>query len=120
MALSMLAQQLHLLDSLIQILNKCTSQLHLVGEAPNAVAISHRHHHGFSYFSGTTHEVAVLQMLYFIILFMPQNGQSISCSISHASLERPPRLGGLDHLADAANMIGRRHLVDDHTHMPQV
>jgi hypothetical protein len=36
------------------------SQLHLVGEAPNAVAISHGQHHGFSFFSGMAREVAVL------------------------------------------------------------
>jgi hypothetical protein len=27
-----------------------------------------------------------------------------------------PRCGSLDHVVDAANMIGRRPLVDDHTH----
>jgi hypothetical protein len=55
-----------------------------------------------------------------IILFMSQNGQSFSRSIPHTSLERPPRCGGLDHLADVANMISCRLLVDDHTHMPHV
>jgi hypothetical protein len=66
----MLSQQLDLLDGLIKISNQCMSQLHLVGEASNEVAISRRHHHGFSSFSGTAREVALLQMLYLIILFM--------------------------------------------------
>jgi hypothetical protein len=52
--------------------------------------------------------------------FMSQKHQSFSCSLSHASLEHPPRCGSLDHVADAANMIGRRPLVDNHMHMPKV
>jgi hypothetical protein len=59
-------------------------------------------------------------MLYLLIRFMSQNSQSFSCSLSHASLERPPRCGSLDHLADAMDMIGRRPLIDDHTHMAKV
>jgi hypothetical protein len=59
-------------------------------------------------------------MLHLIILFMSQNDQSFSRSISHASLERPPWCGSLDHLVDAVNMIDHRPLVDDHMHIPQV
>jgi hypothetical protein len=55
-----------------------------------------------------------------IFLIMSQNGQSFLCSISHASLECPPRCGGLNHLADVVNTIGRRPLIDDRVHMPQV
>jgi hypothetical protein len=42
-------------------------------EAPNAVVISHRHHHSFRYFSGVAQEAMVLQMLHLIIFFMSQN-----------------------------------------------
>jgi hypothetical protein len=59
-------------------------------------------------------------MLYLFLRFISQQRQSFSCSLSHASLEHPPRCGSLDHVADAANMIGRRPLVDDHTHTPKV
>jgi hypothetical protein len=51
---------------------------------------------------------------------MSQKCQSFSCSLSHASLERPPQSDSHDHVADAVNMIGRRPFVDDHTHMPKV
>jgi hypothetical protein len=59
-------------------------------------------------------------MLNLLILFMSQDDQRFSCSISHASLECPPRCRILDYLVDAANMVGRRPLIDDHMHMPQV
>jgi hypothetical protein len=36
---------------------------------------------------------------------MSQNSQSFSCCLSHASLELPPRGGGLDYLANAVNTI---------------
>jgi hypothetical protein len=78
----MLSQQLDLLDGLINISNQCMGQLHLVGEASNAVATFRGQHHGFSSFSGMAREVAVLQMLRLIILFMLQDSQSFSCSIS--------------------------------------
>jgi hypothetical protein len=42
------------------------------------------------------------------------------CNISHASLERPPRCESYDHLTDVADMIGRRPLIDDHVHLPQL
>jgi hypothetical protein len=59
-------------------------------------------------------------MLHLFIYFMSQNNQSFSCILSHASLERPPQCGSLDHLADAVDMISRRTLIDDHTHMQKV
>jgi hypothetical protein len=96
------------------------SQLHLIGEAPNVAAISHVHHYSFSSFSGMAQKVAVLRMLHLFLRFMSQQHQSFSCSLSHASLKRPPWCGSLDHMVDAANVIGRRSLVDDHTHMPKV
>jgi hypothetical protein len=58
-------------------------------------------------------------MLHLFIHFMSQNSQSFLCNLSHASLERPPRCGSLDHLADATDMINCRPLVDDHTHTPK-
>jgi hypothetical protein len=96
------------------------SQLHLVGEAPNVVAISRGHHHNFSSFSGTTREVAVLRLFYLFLRFMSQKRKSFSCNLPHASLKRPPWCGSHDHVADALNMIGRRPLIDDHTHTPKV
>jgi hypothetical protein len=51
---------------------------------------------------------------------MSRQRQSITCSLSHASLERRPRCGSLDHVADAANIISCWPLVDDHTHKPKV
>jgi hypothetical protein len=42
------------------------------------------------------------------------------CYLSHASLECPPRCGGIDHLANTANMIGRRILVDHNMLMAKV
>jgi hypothetical protein len=41
-------------------LNQSSSQLHLIGEAPNVVMISCRHHSSFSSFSGVAWEVVVL------------------------------------------------------------
>jgi hypothetical protein len=92
----------------------------LVGKAPNVVTISHRHDHSISSFSGAAQKVAILQMLHLFIRFMSQNSQSFSCNLSHAFLERPPRCGSLDHLVNAADMIGHRPPIDDHTHMPKV
>jgi hypothetical protein len=59
-------------------------------------------------------------MLHLFILLMSQNNQTFSCNIYHASLERPPRCGSLNHQADVVNMIDHRPLIDDHAHMPQV
>jgi hypothetical protein len=116
----MLSYQLDLLDGLIKISNQSMSQLHLVGEAPNVVTISYGDHHGFSSFLGIGREGVVLCLLHLFHRFMSQQHQSFSCSLSHTSLERPPRCGSLNHVADAANMIGRRPLVDDHMHTPKV
>jgi hypothetical protein len=59
-------------------------------------------------------------MLHLFLHFMSQKHQSFSCNLSHASLKHPSRCGSLDHVADAANMIGRRPLIDDHTYTPKV
>jgi hypothetical protein len=56
----MLSQQIDLLDSFIKILDQGTSQLHWISEAPNAVMISSRQHHGFRSFFSLAREVAVL------------------------------------------------------------
>jgi hypothetical protein len=61
---------LHLLDGLIKISDQSTSQLHLVGEAPDVVTISRGHHHSFSSFSGVAREVVVLQLLHLFLQFM--------------------------------------------------
>jgi hypothetical protein len=66
----MLSQQLDLIDSFIQISDQGMSQLHLISEAPNAVMISSRQHHGFCSFFGLAPEVAVLQMLHLLTHFM--------------------------------------------------
>jgi hypothetical protein len=116
----MLSQQLDLLDSFIQISDQGTSQLHLINEASHAVVISSRQYHDFRSFSSSAQKVALLQICHFLIYFMSQNSQSFSSYLSHASLERSPRCGSLDHLADAADMIGHRPLVDHHTYMPKV
>jgi hypothetical protein len=84
------------------------------------VTISHGHHHSFSSFLSAAREVAVLRLLHLSLYFMSQKRQSFLCSLSHASLERSPWCGSLDHMADAVNMIGRRPLIDDHTNMPNV
>jgi hypothetical protein len=59
-------------------------------------------------------------MLYLVIFFMMKYSQSFSCSISHSSLDRPPRGGSLNHLANMADMIGRRLVVYDHMYMPEI
>jgi hypothetical protein len=82
--------------------------------------ISRGHHHDFNSFSGVAREVVVLRMLHLFLRFMSQKHQSFSHSLSHASLECPPRCGSLDHVADAVNMISCRPLIDDHTHTPKV
>jgi hypothetical protein len=114
----MFSQQLDLFDEFIKISDQGTSQLHLVDEAPNVVVISHGHHHGFNSFSDAAQELAVLQMLHLIILFMSQNNQSFSCSIFHTSLECPSRCRSLNHLVDAADTIGRGLLIYHHTYTP--
>jgi hypothetical protein len=116
----MLSKQLDLLDGLVKISDQSMSQLHLVGEAPNVVTIPQGHHHGFSSFLDAAREVVVLRMLHLFLCFISQKHQCFMCSLSHASLERPPRCGSLDHVADAVNMISHRPLVDDHTHRPKV
>jgi hypothetical protein len=100
--------------------DQSTSQLHLVGEAPDVVMISRRHHDSFSSFSGVAWEVAVLELLHLFLRFMSKQCQSFSCGLSHASLERPPRCGSLDHMMDAANMISHWPLIDGHMHTPKV
>jgi hypothetical protein len=59
-------------------------------------------------------------MLHLFLHFMSQKCQSFSGSLSHGSLERPPRFGCLNHLAFVADMIGLRPLIDDHTHTLEV
>jgi hypothetical protein len=49
-----------------------------------------------------------------------QYGQSFSCNVTDSSLKRPPRSGSLDHLAKVVDIIGRRLLLDDHPHMPEI
>jgi hypothetical protein len=49
----------NLLNDLIKISDQSTSQLPLVGEAPDVVTVSHGHHHNFNSFSGTAQEVVV-------------------------------------------------------------
>jgi hypothetical protein len=43
----------------------------LISEAPDVVMISYGHHGSFSSVSGTAWEVAVLQLLYLFLHFMP-------------------------------------------------
>jgi hypothetical protein len=59
-------------------------------------------------------------MLHLFLRFMSQKRQRFSCSHSDASVECLPRCGSLNHLADAANMISHRPLVDDHMHTPKI
>jgi hypothetical protein len=96
------------------------SQLHMVGEASNAVVISCRQYRSFNSFFSSTQEVAVLRMLHLFIHFMSQNTQSFLGCLSHASLKRPPWCGSLDHLVDAMNTISRGPLIDHHTYAPKV
>jgi hypothetical protein len=65
-------------------------------------------------------EVVVLWMRHSLICFMSQNSQCFLGCLSHGCLEHPPRCRSLDHLANAANTIGCRPLVDHHTNMPMV
>jgi hypothetical protein len=51
---------------------------------------------------------------------MSQNNQSFLYSLSHASLECPPRCGSLYHLANVADVISRGTFVDDHMHIRKV
>jgi hypothetical protein len=98
----MLSKQLDL-DGLVKISNQCMGQLHFISEASNVVVISRVQHHDCSSFSGLAWEVAVLQLLHLIILFMSQHGQSFSHNITHTFI---------------ATSLNCRHLVDDHRHMP--
>jgi hypothetical protein len=58
-------------------------------------------------------------MLHSCICFMSQNSQGFSYCLSHASLERPPRCGCLDHLVNVVDTIGCRPLVY-HMYTPKV
>jgi hypothetical protein len=51
-------------------LNQSSSQLHLIGKAPDVVMISCEHHDIFCSFSGVAWEVAVLRLLYLFLCFM--------------------------------------------------
>jgi hypothetical protein len=66
----MLSQQVDLLDGLVEISNQSSSQLHLIGEAPDVVMISCGHHDSISSFSGMAWEVVVLQLLHLFLCFM--------------------------------------------------
>jgi hypothetical protein len=56
----MLSKQVDLLDGLVKISDQSSSQLHLIGKAPDVVTISYGHHDSFSAFSGAAWEVTVL------------------------------------------------------------
>jgi hypothetical protein len=66
----MITQQLDIHDGLIEVSNQCTGQLYLVGKASNVVTTFRGQHHGFSSFSGSAREVAVVRMLRLILLLM--------------------------------------------------
>jgi hypothetical protein len=66
----MLSKRVDLLDGLVEILNKSSSQLHLIGETLNVVTISCGHYDSFSSFLGVAWEVAVLQLLHLFLCFM--------------------------------------------------
>jgi hypothetical protein len=116
----MLSQQLDLLEGFIQISNQGTSQLHLISEASHAVVTSSRQYHGFRSFFSLAREVAVLRMCHLLIRLMSQDSQRFAGYLSHACLECPPRCRSLDHLADVADTIGRRPLIDHHTYTPKM
>jgi hypothetical protein len=59
-------------------------------------------------------------MCHLLIRLMTQDGQCFTGCHSHVGLERPPWCRSLDYLADAADMITRRPLVNHHTYMPEV
>jgi hypothetical protein len=116
----MLPQQFDLLDGFIQISNQGMSQLPLISEASHVVVTSSRQYHSFRSFFGSAREVAVLRMRHMLIRLMSQDSQRFMSYLSHACLERPPRCRSLNRLADAADTIGHRPLVDHHTYMPKV
>jgi hypothetical protein len=116
----MLSQQLDILDSFIKIWNQGTSQLHLISEASHAVVTSSRQYHSFRSFFSSAWEVVVLRVRHLLIRLMSHDSQCFTGCLSHACLERPPRCSRLDHLADAADMIGCQPLVDHHTYTPKV
>jgi hypothetical protein len=115
----MLSLQVDLLDDLIEFSDQSLSQLHLIDEAPDVVMISCEHHDSFNSFLSVAWEMVVLRLLHLFLRFRSQQHQSFSWSISHASLERPPWCGSLDHVTDAANTIGHWPLIDDHPHKPK-
>jgi hypothetical protein len=51
---------------------------------------------------------------------MSQNNQSFSGCLSDACLKHPPRCRSLNHMVNAADMIGCRPLIDHHMYMPMV
>jgi hypothetical protein len=59
-------------------------------------------------------------MRHLLIRLMSQYRQRFTGCLSHARLKHPPRCRSIDHLADAADIIGRRPLVDHHTYTPKV
>jgi hypothetical protein len=84
------------------------------------VTISCGHHDSFSSFSGAAWEVAVLRLLHLFLRFISYQRHSFSCSLSHASLKCIPQCGSLNHVMDAAKMIGCSPLVYDHVHIRKV
>jgi hypothetical protein len=54
-----------------------------------------------------------------LIRLMSQDSQCFMGYLPHACLECRPWCKSLDNLADAADTIGHRHLIDHHTYMPK-
>jgi hypothetical protein len=113
------SQQLDLLDGFIQISDQGTSQLHLISDASHAVVTSNRQYRSSCSFS-SAREVAVLRMCHLLIRLMSQDSQCFMGCLSQDCLECPPRCRSPDHLADAADTIDRKPLVDHHTYTPKV
>jgi hypothetical protein len=116
----MLSQQLDLLDGFVQILDQGMSPLHLISEASHVVVTSSGQNYGFRSFFSSAREVAILRMCHSLTRLMTQDGQCFTGRLSHAGLECPPWCRSLDYLADAADMISRRPLVNHHTYTLEV
>jgi hypothetical protein len=108
----MLSQQLDLLDDFVKILDQGTSQLHLINKASHVVVTSSRQKYGFRSFFSSAQEVAVLRMCHSLTRLMTQDGLCFTGYHSHAGLECPPWCRSLDYLADVADTISRRPLVN--------
>jgi hypothetical protein len=116
----MVAKLLNFLHDLIKISDQSTGQVHLIGKASYVVTTFSGYHHSINSLTGLAQKVTILLVLHLVIFFVMRYIQCFSCSIVHFSLKRPPRSDSLNHLADTADTISHRLLIDDDPHVQEI